>query len=490
MSEASIELPVLLGGTRVLPQDCGDVQHLTAADGSTIVLPSVDAADLRRTLADARASSELRTLSIDDITIFFDRVGKAWRSEENRWRQLALAAGPAVTGYPRAFVEWDVNLIGAALMRAKQYDFLETDLGDPYVLDQWTSSKAIYRRCWPIGLIAHVMVGNVPMASLFTLYRSLATKNTTIAKLPSRDPLTSLAFANCIYDVDPEHPVTRALSILYWAPDSEIERDVLAAADAVSVWGQATAVQTIKRKVPYGTDVIEFGPKRSVTLVFADELHDYARTAIKMAYDTVLYEQEGCFSMQEAFVVGEAQPLVQALEVALDSYAQRFARTARTVDIDAHIQRARLEAQAMGWQVVAPAGTDWTVIVTDGPCHIEEHPLSRTLYVHPLTDWRTMLRFVDRNVQTVAVSPWDRLWNVADELSAAGADRIVQVGRMARFRPGFIHDGFYPMRRMVRWASIERGLDFKYRFMSIDEDEDERRIYYSGLGAIAEAVST
>jgi hypothetical protein len=48
---------------------------------------------------------------------------------------------------------------------------------------------------------------------------------------------------------------------------------------------------------------------------------------------------------------------------------------------------------------------------------------------------------------------------------------------MTRFRSGFIHDGFYPMRRMVRLASIERGRDFKYRFMTMTKEEDERAVY-------------
>jgi hypothetical protein len=52
---------------------------------------------------------------------------------------------------------------------------------------------------------------------------------------------------------------------------------------------------------------------------------------------------------------------------------------------------------------------------------------------------------------------------------------------MARFRPGFIHDGFHPMRRMVRWVSVERSLDHKYRFMTVSLEEDEERIYHRGI---------
>jgi long-chain-fatty-acyl-CoA reductase len=331
------------------------------------------------------------------------------------------------------------------------------------------------------------MVGNVPMASLFTLYRSLATKNVTIAKLPKRDPVTALAFANCLHETDPDHPVARALSCVYWEPGSEAETMALRASDVVSVWGQAAAVESVKRQVPYGTEVIEFGPKRSFTLVRAGET-DPDRLAVKMAYDTVSYDQEGCFSMQEAFVEGETGPLVEALARALVGYADRFPRHAPSPDVDALIQRTRIEAKADGWEVVSPQGTEWTIVVSDGPARIEEHPLNRVMYIHPVASLEEVLPLVDRDVQTVAVDPWDRVWEVADALTAAGADRVVPVGRMARFRPGFIHDGFHPMRRMVRWVSLERSLDHKYRFMTVSPEEDEERIYHRGIRIAEESV--
>lgn len=271
MSQDELQLPVILAGRRVEAE--GDVFRLSYEGGFDVVLPTLTPDDARAMVDSAHeAGAELRELSIDDITIFFDRVGKAWRAPEDRWRTLALDWGTRVTGYARPFVEWDTNLIGVALMRAKQYDFLETDIGDPMLLDEWRATKAIYQRCWPKGLISHVMVGNVPMASLFTIYRSLITKNVTITKLPSRDPISALAFANCLHDVDPEHPVTRALSTLYWEAGTEVEDIVLSASDVVSVWGRSSAVEAVNQRLPYGTELIEFGPKRSFTLILEGSL--------------------------------------------------------------------------------------------------------------------------------------------------------------------------------------------------------------------------
>ncbi len=467
-----IALPVLIAGKRREPMD--NVVRLSYDSGCELVLAAPTVDDALEVIATPR--ERLARLSIDDITIFFDRVGQAWADPENPWRQLALELVPRITGYAPAFVEWDVNLLATTLSRAKQYDFLEADLDDPSLLDDWNRTKAIWHRCLPKGLVAHVMVGNVPMASLFTLYRSLATKNVTVTKLPSRDVVTALCFAQCIFETDPDHPVTRALSTLYWEADSEFEDKILEAADVVSVWGRAPAVEAIKHRVKYGTDVIEFGPKRSFAMILPG-VEDWKLTGYKAAYDVASYDQEGCFSLQEVYVTDDdVDPFVAALAEALITYQDRFPRRPLTIDAEAHIQRARLEAQADGYRVIASDDTTWTIVVTDGPVALEEHPLGRFIYVHPFATVDDVTRFIDRDVQTVAVEPWTDVWTIADSLALKGADRIVPLGRMARFRPGFIHDGFHPMRRMVRWVALERGLEQKYRFMTHSPEEDEARI--------------
>lgn len=479
-----LALPTLVAGER---RDIGDdVLRIEYEGGVEVALPAPQPSDAERIIETPR--SDLARLSIDDITIFFEAVGRAWSDPTNEWRRRALEWVPRVTGYAPPFVEWDVNLLGLTLTRAKQYDFIESDLGDPSLLDDWNRTKAIWHRCLPKGLIAHVMVGNVPMASLFTIYRSLATKNATVAKLPSRDVVTALCFAQCIYDTDPEHPVTRALSVLYWEPDSEIEHAVLDAADVVSVWGRAPAVEAIKRRARYGTDVVEFGPKRSIAVVLPG-VSDWSLAGAKAAYDVSSYDQEGCFSLQEVYVAAnDVEPFVGALRAALETNQERFPRRSLPFDGDAHVQRARLEAEADGYEVISSEGTEWTIVVTDGPVVYDEHPLARFVYVHPFAAIEEVTALVDRDVQTVAVEPFSEVWTVADQLAHRGADRIVPLGRMARFRPGFIHDGFHPMRRMVRWTAVERGLEQKYRFMVHDPAEDEARILLGATRTVAETT--
>ena len=98
-------------------------------------------------------------------------------------------------GYVGPSIYYDLGLLSTALRRIKVYDMLESEIGDPYLLDEWLPRKTVYLHAEPRGKVTHIMVGNIPMAGLFSIVRSVMTKNMTIAKLPKRDAVTSLLFA-------------------------------------------------------------------------------------------------------------------------------------------------------------------------------------------------------------------------------------------------------------------------------------------------------
>lgn len=86
--------------------------------------------------------------------------------------------------------------------------------------------------------------------------------------------------------------------------------------------------------------------------------------------------------------------------------------------------------------------------------------LSNTrVYIHACENLEQVLNMVDDYVQGVSVSPFEKVWEVAEPLTRLGADRIIPVGHSGWPTEGFIHDGFYPIRRMVRWSAIERRAD-------------------------------
>jgi long-chain-fatty-acyl-CoA reductase len=321
------------------------------------------------------------------------------------------------------------------------------------------------------------------MAGLFSIFRSAITKNQTIAKLPKRDLLTTLLFALSFAEFAPDHPITRSISAVYWEPGSPEEDEIVDMADVVCAWGQRESLESIKRKLSYGTEFVEFGPKRSLQLIGRDT-PDYGYAAMKAAYDISMYDQEACFSPQEAFVEGDPAPFVEGLKEWLEKGLIRIPRGPLGDDAKARISRARSEAKFRGWQVHSPAHSAWTIIVTDGSCTVQSHPLGRCIYIHPVREIRDALPFIDKDTQTVAVHPPELGAELADALAERGVARITEVGRSGRPRPGFAHDGIYPLSRLIRWVTQERGIRFKYKFWALSAEEDDRLFY--GLGEPAE----
>jgi len=471
----TLELPIIVGG-ELIDDLASDPVRFRYRSELEVALPRLQPKMLR---AIEQSGNPLAALSIDDITNFLAEVGRRWCDESYPLRREALDYASRITGYAPRIIERDFFTIGEVCSRPKLNDILDTDLGDRYLMDEWRPSQAVFRRTVPRGRVLHVMVGNVPMAALFTIVRSVLGKNQTIAKLPSRDPVSALFFARACLDVDPHHPVSRSLSVVYWDSGSELEDRALARSQVVCVWGQREAVESLRRKTRYGQEFLDFGPKRSIQLIGAD-VDDWDYAAMRAAYDASIYDQEACFSPQVTYVEGDPGVFVERLLQWLGVYLEAFPRAPVDVDAAAHIAQARLDAKLEGMTVHASDGPEWTVVVGDRPVPVEAHPLGRTMYVFRVDDLRDALDWLPDDLQSAGVFPWTRALELGDALVARGVSRIVELGLMGFPRSGFIHDGMLPLSRLVRWCSIERPLTFKYFATDDPEDYDRKLFFWKG----------
>ncbi|MGW6012470.1 acyl-CoA reductase [Streptomyces sp. NPDC055210] len=229
-------MPILVEG-RLVHRTDAEPHVITYESGCQVTIPRVTGEIADEVLRMSRLA--LAGLHLDEITVFLSRVGRVWADPGHPGRGEAVELAAQITGYPKTVLEGDYRRIARACDRAKLYDILETDLGDPLLLDDWIPRQSVFLRAVPKGRVLHLMVGNVPLAGLFTLVRGLLTKNVTVAKLPSRDLVSTLAFARAFVDVDPEHPLTRALSVLYWPGGEAVEQRFIDGSDVVCAWGGA-----------------------------------------------------------------------------------------------------------------------------------------------------------------------------------------------------------------------------------------------------------
>lgn len=476
MSE-KFTLPIIVNGE---PRDDRsiDAHELRYATGAQVRLPRLSAEAVGEIRCAPAAA--LDALHLDDITLFLNEVGRLWSDERYPGRVEAVRAASAITGYSPQTLEEDYTRIARTLQRAKLYDIVEADLGTTLILDDWIPRQSVYVKARPKGRVLHLMVGNVPLAGLFTLVRSVLTKNTTVAKLPGRDPASCLYFAKAFHDVDPAHPITRSLSVVYWPGGSDVEDEFIQDAGLVCAWGQGSSIAAIKKKIPLDTDFLEFGPKES--LHFIGSPHgDLDNLAMRAAYDLSVYEQEACFSPQRMFVEGDARGFAEALAAWLDKLLVRMPVGYRSVDQQAHLSRARTEAEFDGHTVLQGSRGEWMIVLLSGAGRGPyEHPLGRTIYIRPVDDLADAVGEIHNEVQTVGVHPWPRAQALADALTHAGADRITEVGLMSRPRPGFTHDAKQPLQWFVRFVTLERGLAYKGRFRDADRGAFERTVFQGG----------
>ena len=83
------------------------------------------------------------------------------------------------------------------------------------------------------------------------------------------------------------------------------------------------------------------------------------------------------------------------------------------------------------------------------------HPDGRVVNVVPVKSLTEAVRRANVATQTVGVYPPSRKAELRDALAAAGAQRVVELGKAIAFEVGISHDGFHPLQRFVRWVNDE-----------------------------------
>lgn len=375
-----------------------------------------------------------------------------------------------ILGYSEKAAAAEADRIAILLnSHARMYDLIEAELGSRFIVDDWVPREESYVRAFPRGLVVHILPGNVPLAAAMSLLRALVTKNVSILKFGSADPLTAAALALSFADVDPEHPVTRAVSVVYWDHDSDLGRSLLEAADAVVAWGGREAIQAARRQAGEDAPVTCFGPKQSLAIV--NTVTDPVRAARGLAHDVAAYDQQACFSPRRVFVTGPREPFLTELRSAMALHSELLPAGTGDVDRGPHIQLTRRLESFLGSEVLGDGTLDWTIVVAPVPDRADDHPLGRILYVHFVESLDTAYRFADRHTQTVAAAPWQILLDHRDEFARRGVSRFVELGLAHLFRIGGAHDGVNSLQGLVRIAGVEASGDVFGKGMVLRLDE-------------------
>jgi phenylacetate-CoA ligase len=436
-------------------------QPLTPADVQAIV----DEAHRRK--------AALQALPLERILDLLDRVGTAWADPAYPLRQRALADLPGRIHFGAKMIEQGVLTMVDLLRRENLMRRLDVDLDAAAYLDGWVYHQRFggFLLAQPLGVVAHVSAGNVFVGGVDSLIQGIVTKNVSLMKMSSVDPLFPVLFARSLRDLDADGVVAGSVALLFWpGGESAVERVIKQGCDGVIVYGGAETVRSYREDLGLHTKLIEYGPKYSFVMVTADEL---ARTGLdaaarRIAHDVVMWEQSACSSPHAVYVENAAgattaDDLAGALARALAEWARELPPGTITDDEGTEITRVREMAkveQVMGTAcLLAPpdGGTEWTVVVQHTP-EFQTSCLNRTVFVKPvarLEEGIAAMQPLAGYLQSVAIlADLPRAEALGEALTRLGADRFVEIGQMAVRKHGTPHDGTRGLAELVRWTSL------------------------------------
>jgi long-chain-fatty-acyl-CoA reductase len=458
----TLDLPLVINGQRHPVDPDGQHHELAYEGGLKVRIPKLGERHLETLRQESRTiQRELAELNVYDVASFLTRAGSVWlqlmsEGPLNRFRYTS-----ELTGYVEEMIRSDYEAIAHFISWPNTiYDLITVELGSEKIMDDWLPVLSSYVRAFPYGFLLHYLVGNLPLAALFSLIRGVITRNQSFAKVPSRDPITAITFIEALIEVDPDHPLARSLSAGYWPHGDGVEAEILDMSDVVCAWGGEHAIAELKAKIPVGVPLLEYGPRWSASVIDLAQC-DPRAAAYRLANDVGYYDQEACFSTQRAFVRGDVDAFADQLADRFEAFAARLPKVTDHRDALAHRSACLLEAQYLGWRVRSSA--DWAIVVVPNPEDYVRHPLGRTLVIHPLDDLEQVERYLNKKLQGLSVFPFSLAPRYRDRWVQAGANRIVELGTTRRPRQGFTHDGTRGLAHLVRFACVERPLGEQLR---------------------------
>ncbi|MGN1212304.1 MAG: acyl-CoA reductase, partial [Candidatus Cryptobacteroides sp.] len=340
----------------------------------------------------------------------------------------------------------------------------------------------------PSGIISHVSAGNVFVGAVDTLVQGLVTKNVNILKMSSADPVFPMIFAEVLQKADYKGILSKAFALVpFKGGDKEVEAVVKKESDTLVVYGGEETVKAYREGTGFHTKIIEYGPKYSLSIISASELNDsnINTVAMDLARDFTMWEQSACSSPHAVFVdsAEKAEKFAHALAEGLAHWAKKIPHSKIPLNEAVEILRTRELARvdkALGEaELIIPSidNQDWTVIL-QRKCIFKVSPHHRTAYVivsdGHFTATIDALRSYGKFIQSVSLlMPVKEKLAMSDALSGIGADRITDIGMMARRKHGTPHDGTRGTGDMVRWVSIGSDKPFENPFDFLPDNRRE-----------------
>ncbi len=404
-----------------------------------------------------------------EIIDFLVEAGQRLRDPGNDIMQECIERMCTTHILPRSVVEHSVAHATGYLDKRVLEKELEESFPDPRALDGWipksdfTGRKSFVRAFAP--RLIHVMPGNSPGVAVQSIAQGALVKAVNLFKMPSADPFTMTAILRTMAQIDPDHPIIKSMSAVYWrGGDEKVERILYRPQyfDKIVAWGGGDAINNVIQYLMPGFQLVSFDPKTSISMVgreaHADE-ETQTRAAELAASDVMILNQEACVCSRFQFVEGTEEEVDGFCEKMHAAIAAKAAASGdvRPLAMDMREEIDMLSMMDDEFRVWGKTDGKGLVIRSEEP--VDFHPINKVANVVRVDSLDDAVKWVNVATQTVGFFPFDRMADYRDRLASGGAQRIVHLGEAGPKTIGNPHDAMYAMHRFVHWMAHEDGCE-------------------------------
>ena len=304
--EITCEIPIIIRGK--IYTDCS--HSFGGRNGSQFSTPSATKY-VNEIGISPMEMKDLYDISVMEIILYLRDLGERLVLKENPYLQNAYSLACKASGLTPEVLYTAYQNLPMLFEPSAVLEMLEKRIGIKY-LEDWVPTVMNDGRTVSIRAFGarsvHIVAGNVPLVSAASLIRSCATRSDAIFKLPSNDPLTATALIQTMVEMDPNHPLTKHCSVLYWkGGDVEFENRFYRPEniEKIVAWGGYNSIKYISKYLQPGIDLITFDPKISISIIghkaFQDE-NTLQMVAQRAAIDVGAFNQEACVNSRIMYV--------------------------------------------------------------------------------------------------------------------------------------------------------------------------------------------
>jgi len=434
------------------------------------------APDLTRHLAklptSAQSLADLYEISLDEIIDFMAEVAARLDFDTNPHLKAAFELSSQTSNLTPSILERVYRNFATSWTREAICRFVDVQIGREY-LESWVphdlgEGRVLNVRAYGARAV-HVIAGNSPGIAFMTILRTALTRSDSIIKLPSNDPVTTIAIMRTMIDVDPDHPVTRHLSAAYWkGGDERVEAAIYQPRniEKIVAWGGFASITHITRYLQPGIDLITLDPKHSGSIIGPEALESdesVEEVAKLAAHDIGSMNQELCANARVLYVVcDERDPkqmaqlnrLGERILAALQELPPAISTVAKEVNPELQEQLAGIALQDDFYKLYrTPNDRAGAVVVSQMNEVVEFSAIlsKRTANLVPVPTIEDALKRITAASQTLGVYPDALKLKIRGALALQGAQHIKSLGKFTQMGAIGPQDGLQVERRMLKW---------------------------------------